>query len=113
MTASGDFVTDAEVAWDSGGPGIRRKVLGYDDALMTVRVVFEAGAEGLPHSHPHVQTCYVVSGVFDVTISGLTRRLRAGDSFKVPSGALHGAVCLEAGELIDSFTPARRDFLAG
>lgn len=111
MTASADFVFDAQTPWDSGGTGIKRKVLGHDAALMTVRVVFETGGVGAPHTHPHVQTCYVVSGVFDVTISGITRRLTAGDSFKVPSGALHGAVCVEAGELIDSFTPARLDFL--
>lgn len=109
--ASADFVRDAEAPWASGGPGIRRKVLGHDAALMTVRVVFESGAVGAPHSHPHVQTCYVVSGIFDITISGITRRLAAGDSFKVPSGALHGAVCIEAGELIDSFAPGREDFL--
>ena len=111
MTASADFVLDRDTQWESGGTGVRRKVLGHDDGLMTVRVVFETGGIGTPHTHPHVQTCYVVSGVFDVTISGVTRRLSAGDSFKVPSGALHGAVCVEAGELIDSFTPARLDFL--
>lgn len=111
MTASADFVFDAHTPWESGGPGIKRKVLGHDAGLMTVRVVFDTGGVGTPHTHPHVQTCYVVSGVFDITISGITQRLRSGDSFKVPSGALHGAVCIEAGELIDSFTPARLDFL--
>lgn len=111
VTASADFVLDAETPWAPGGPGIRRKVLGHDAGLMSVRVAFEAGAVGAPHTHPHVQTCYVVSGVFDITISGVTRRLQAGDGFKVPSGALHGAVCVAAGELIDSFAPGREDFL--
>lgn len=111
MISGADFVLDAQTPWVDAGTGIRRKVLGHDAELMTVRVVFETGGIGTPHSHPHVQTCYVVSGVFDITIAGKTQRLRAGDSFKVPSDVLHGAVCIEAGELIDSFTPARADFL--
>jgi quercetin dioxygenase-like cupin family protein len=38
--------------------------------------------------------------------------LRAGDSFFVASGLLHGVEALEAGTLVDVFTPAREDFLS-
>jgi len=38
-------------------------------------------------------------------------RLVAGDSFIVPPNAIHGVVCVEAGRLLDTFTPARRDFI--
>jgi quercetin dioxygenase-like cupin family protein len=37
--------------------------------------------------------------------------LSAGDSLVIPSGAVHGCLCLEEGVLIDSFTPRRDDFL--
>ena len=40
-----------------------------------------------------------------------TRDIGPGDAFVIPSGAEHGCLCLEAGELIDSFTPRRDDFL--
>jgi quercetin dioxygenase-like cupin family protein len=49
--------------------------------------------------------------VFDVTIAGRTERLKQGDSFLVPSGAVHGAVAIEAGVLLDVFTPMREDFV--
>ena len=49
---------------------------------------------------------------FEVTIDGRTDILSAGDSFIVPSNAVHGVKALEAGRLIDSFTPHRADFLA-
>lgn len=111
MTSETNFVFDAQTPWVDVGPGVRRKVLAHDAGLMTVRVRFEAGGIGALHSHPHVQTCYVASGVFDITIEGKTQRLRAGDSFVVPSDLVHGAVCIEAGELIDSFNPTRTDFL--
>jgi quercetin dioxygenase-like cupin family protein len=34
-----------------------------------------------------------------------------GDSFVVPSNAVHGCRALEAGRLIDCFTPRRDEFL--
>lgn len=105
------FRRDAEAPWEEAGSGIRRKLLCYGEDIMLLRIAFEAGAVGAPHSHPHVQCSVVESGAFDVTIAGRTERLRAGDSFIVPSGALHGAVCVEAGVLVDVFTPMREDFL--
>ncbi|HYF56239.1 MAG TPA: cupin domain-containing protein [Salinarimonas sp.] len=89
-----------------------RKVLTYADAVMLVRVRFEAGAVGPPHSHPHIQCSLVESGVFDVMIAGETRRLGPGDSFLVPPDALHSAVNIEPGTLLDVFTPMREDFVA-
>lgn len=95
-----------EVAW-----GMKRQILGYDTNLMLVRVHFEQHAIGAEHRHFHQQVSYVESGVFEVTIDGKTEILKAGDAFVVPANALHGAVCLEEGVLIDTFSPAREDFL--
>ena len=41
-----------------------------------------------------------------------TRRLRAGDCARIPPDVDHGAVCVEAGVLLDVFSPVRKDFLA-
>ena len=105
------FAFDEECPWEPAGEGIRRKVLTYDTGVMMVRVAFEAGAVGTAHSHPHIQCSLVEEGVFDVTIAGHTERLRRGDSFLVPSDAVHGAVAVEAGILLDVFTPMRDDFV--
>lgn len=93
------------------GPGATRRVLLHTPELMLVEFNFEAGAVGALHAHPHVQASYVASGRFEVTIGGETETLRTGESFIVPPNAQHGVVALEAGTLIDSFTPARADFL--
>ena len=37
------------------GNGMRRKILGYDNNLMLVKVWFEKGAVGPVHAHPHTQ----------------------------------------------------------
>lgn len=105
------FAFDHDISWEAAGEGIRRKVLTYDSGVMMVRVAFEAGAVGAAHSHPHVQCSLVEQGVFDITIDGHTERLQKGDSFLVPPDAVHGAIAIEAGILLDVFTPMREDFV--
>jgi quercetin dioxygenase-like cupin family protein len=105
------LIEDSEIDWIDLGRGIKRKVMAYDDQMMVVKVAFEAGGIGAMHSHQHTQASYVASGKFDITIDGKTKTLKGGDVYFVPSDLVHGAVCLEAGELIDVFHPLREDFL--
>jgi quercetin dioxygenase-like cupin family protein len=105
------FITDNEVEWEETAPGMKRKIMAWDDRLMLVRVAFETGGVGALHTHPHTQITHVESGAFEVEISGEKKVLKAGDVFYVPPHAIHGAVCLEAGVLIDTFSPMREDFL--
>ena len=88
-----------------------RAVLSHTPELMLVRFAFEAGDEGALHSHPHVQSTYVRSGRYRFTMDGRDFEIGPGDAFVIPSGVAHGCLCLEAGELIDSFAPRRDDFL--
>ncbi|WP_299819256.1 cupin domain-containing protein [uncultured Jannaschia sp.] len=92
-------------------PGVRRQILADAPELMVVAFRFQDGAEGKPHHHPHVQSTFVQSGRFRFTVAGETRELGPGDSLVVPPDAVHGCTCLEAGTLIDNFTPRRDDFL--
>ena len=85
--------------------------MGYDGQLMMVKVDFEKGAIGTMHEHYHSQVTYVVSGKFELTIGGEKKILVAGDGYYVAPDELHGCVCLEAGVLIDTFSPVRADFL--
>lgn len=104
------FLFGKDVPVDDMGGGITRQILGHNDSLMMVKAIFEDGAEGYQHQHYHSQVTYVESGVFDVTIDGVTNRQSAGDSFLIPPNIMHGAVCLKAGVLIDVFSPIREDF---
>ena len=104
------FFKDKEHSWEVADTGITRKIIGYDENIMMVRVQFETGAVGYEHQHHHSQTTYIESGVFEVTIAGEKQLLKAGDGFFVPPNTLHGAVCIEAGVLIDVFSPFREDF---
>lgn len=95
----------------SGGEKVIRRVLAYTDGLMCVENTFEKGAVGTLHSHPHTQITYVVSGSFAFTIDGETRVVSAGDTMLKEDGVIHGCTCLEAGILLDIFTPMREDFV--
>lgn len=97
--------------WENPGPGITRQIMAYDGQLMMVKVNFEKGAVGTMHEHYHSQATYVASGKFELTIGGEKRILVAGDGYYVAPDELHGCVCLEAGILIDTFSPVRADFL--
>lgn len=91
--------------------GMSRQILGFNDEIMVVKVLFDEGGEGYIHSHVHSQVTYVESGEFEVNIGGDIQVLGAGDSFYIPPNVSHGAVCKKAGVLIDTFSPVREDFL--
>lgn len=105
------FISNKDVPWENVGEGIRRKIMSWDDKLMLVRVEFQKNGIGVLHQHYHSQITHVESGVFEVEIGGEKRKLSAGDAYYIPPNVLHGCVCLEAGVLIDVFSPMREDFI--
>ena len=106
------IVTATEAPVIPVDPGVTRQILGHDPQLMLVRVTLDTGAVAALHSHPHRQVTYVESGAFEATIGGSTRVLHSGDCYLVPPDVRHGVRALEAGVLIDVFTPAREDFIS-
>lgn len=110
---SNNFILHEEQPTEVVGEGLKRQILGYNGQIMMVRVWFEKGAVGEVHSHYHSQVSYVESGTFAVNVDGEVQVLRAGDSFFIPPNVDHGAVCTEAGVLLDVFSPVREDFLNG
>ncbi|PSL33387.1 cupin domain-containing protein [Chitinophaga ginsengisoli] len=105
------FIEDKDIQWEMPDPGIRRKVMAYNEQLMLVKVEFQQGAVGALHEHYHSQISHVESGVFEITIDGEKKVLKAGDAYYIPPHVLHGALCLEPGVLIDVFSPHREDFI--
>lgn len=94
------------------GADVTRQVLADHPDLMVVAFNFEAeGAEGASHNHVHVQSTFVESGRFRFTVDGEQTEVGPGDSFVIPSNAIHGCMCLTPGRLVDCFTPRRDDFL--
>lgn len=95
------------------GEGVVRRVLAYSKDLMCVENIFEEGAVGSLHHHPHTQITYIVSGEFEFTIDGEKKMVKAGDTMLKMDDVVHGCVCLKAGILLDIFNPMREDFVGG
>ena len=93
------------------GGGTSRKIRCYNEKMMLVEVIFESGAVGADHSHPHTQISYVLSGEFTYHIEGETRTMLPGDSIVVDGVRVHGCACVKAGVLLDIFAPMREVFV--
>ena len=107
------YILTESMDWEELGGGVSRKFLGWDNQIMMVEVKFEKGAVGSPHHHFHTQTTYCAEGKFEFEIDGEKQIVSAGDGVYIKPNLLHSAVCLEAGILIDVFSPVREDFLDG
>jgi quercetin dioxygenase-like cupin family protein len=76
--------------------GVNRKILsktdgpaaGYETVLVEAEIA--AGVEVGRHTHPGVESAYVLEGGFELPIQGMeTRMLKAGDAFQVPPNTPH------------------------
>lgn len=105
------FIHNDEIQYEQVADGVQRKIMGYDERLMLVRVEFEKGSIGALHSHYHSQITSIESGTFEVEIGGEKKVLKTGDAFYIPPNIVHGVVCLEKGVLVDMFSPMREDFI--
>jgi quercetin dioxygenase-like cupin family protein len=110
---SSRFMLSADVDCEEIAPGVCRKIMGWTPSLMVIRVEFGEGTSFPPHNHPHDQITFVMKGEFEIEIEGEKKVLKEGDAYVVPSAALHAVRCLHAGVLMDTFSPAREDFLEG
>ncbi|MFN3639563.1 MAG: cupin domain-containing protein [Flavobacterium sp.] len=111
MTSTTVFFESDTMEWEVVDEKIQRQIVGYDDQIMMVNVKFEKGGIGAMHHHPHSQATYVAEGVFEVTLGDEKKVLKKGESFYVPKNLMHGVVCLQAGLLVDVFSPMREDFI--
>lgn len=93
------------------GSGCIRKIHAHSGKLMLVEFSFKKGAVGALHRHPHEQIGFILHGSFEFEMEGKKQLLKEGDSYFVPSDAIHGVVALEDAAILDAFTPQREDFL--
>ena len=85
-TRSTTFIS-GESAWEPAGTGVTRQIMGYDGQVMLVKVKFEKGAIGTPHTHYHTQTTYVASGKFEFTVGNEKKVVKARKRFSGKSSS--------------------------
>src|ERR1700729_52354 len=81
--------------------GIKRTPLqkiDFPDGYTTVTAIAEVPAGGAAgrHSHPGIETGYVMEGELTLVIDGQPPKvLKAGESYQIPAGAIHDAKATE------------------
>ncbi|MCD8190605.1 MAG: cupin domain-containing protein [Clostridiales bacterium] len=91
--------------------GVSLDSLAVGEKSQVTKMNYVAGNYASPHRHPHEQCGYVISGRYTLTVGAAAYELTAGDTYAIPGGMLHSFRVLEAGEVVDVFTPPREDYL--
>jgi len=77
---------------------------------MITKMKYELGNKIPFHSHPNEQAGYVISGKIRLQFAEYDEILTTGDSYAIPKNQEHSIEVIEAGEVIDVFTPPREDY---
>jgi quercetin dioxygenase-like cupin family protein len=95
---TGFIATDASAQGTppAATPGVARKVLSQTDGPMPgyvtiiVEAQIEAGVTVARHTHPGIESGYILEGELELPVEGQpTRMLKAGDGFQIPPVTAH------------------------
>src|SRR2546423_9175201 len=94
-----EFVATEVMAQGAPAPataGVTRKILSQTDGpapgyvTLLVEATIEAGVAVGRHTHPGIESAYVLKGGFELPIQGRpTRTIKAGDAFQIPPETPH------------------------
>ena len=101
----------SEDGYQRAADGVERKTLVHGETTLMVRFRLAAGSSLPPHSHPHEQTGYLVSGRARFTVDGDTTEVGPGDSWCIPGGVEHSLVVLQDSIAVEVFSPVREAYL--
>ena len=90
--------------------GVKFQVLAIGPRSMVCKMLYKLTDHVPAHHHPNEQSGYVISGRYKVKFKDYDQILEAGDSYAIPENIEHSFEILEAGEVIDVFTPPRKDY---
>lgn len=91
--------------------GVNFVVLSIGKDTMVTKMLYRS-TDNVPfHKHPNEQSGYVISGKYKLKFNGEEFSLTAGDSYSIPADVEHTIKIIEAGEVVDVFSPIRQDYL--
>lgn len=59
------------------------------DRMIVALMTAPAGKISEPHSHPNEQWIYVLEGIMELIVEGVTHRARPGDVIYIPANTIH------------------------
>jgi quercetin dioxygenase-like cupin family protein len=96
----------------------RRNFLGIDFVLlshgpesMITKMLYKKGDSVPFHKHPNEQSGYVISGKYRIIFENNNKVIGPGDSYSIPRDVEHRIEIIDPGEVLDFFSPPRKDYL--
>jgi quercetin dioxygenase-like cupin family protein len=105
------MITKAQEAKQLAFQGVAFDVLAVGEKSMITKMRYQDGNYVPFHSHPNEQSGYVISGKYCLRVGERENILTTGDSYSIPANVPHSIEIIEAGEVVDVFTPPRQDYL--
>jgi quercetin dioxygenase-like cupin family protein len=91
--------------------GVDFVVLSIGENSMVTKMLYKT-TDFVPfHKHPNEQSGYVISGKYKLKFNGEEHLLSEGDTYSIPANVEHSIEIIEAGQVVDVFTPIRQDYL--
>nr|WP_315234356.1 cupin domain-containing protein [uncultured Flavobacterium sp.] len=91
--------------------GVDFVVLSIGKDSMVTKMLYKS-TDFVPfHQHPNEQSGYVISGKYKLKFSREEFLLSEGDTYSIPANMEHSIEIIEAGQVVDVFTPIRQDYL--
>lgn len=91
--------------------GVNLDSLAYGEKSIVTKMNYVKGNFASIHKHPYEQSGYVISGKYILTFDKKEYELSQGDSYSIPENIEHSFKVLEGGEVVDVFTPIRKEYL--
>jgi len=100
------------------GDAVKKQFLGVDFEVLVIgkesmvtKMLYKLSDSVPFHKHPNEQNGYVITGQYKLMFDNKEYIRIKGDSYSIPANIEHSMVIVEAGEIVDVFTPVRQDYL--
>jgi quercetin dioxygenase-like cupin family protein len=90
--------------------GVNFVVLARGKDSMITKMLYKTEDRVPFHKHPNEQSGYVISGKYRLRFGEFDQEIVPGDSYSIPKNVEHSIEIIEAGEVLDCFSPPRQDY---
>lgn len=103
-TLVGLLVLGSTMALVAQQPAFKRTVLQTAELsiagkeAVTAKAEFPVGASSGRHTHPGEEIGYLLEGTLSIELEGVSKTLKAGETFAIPAGKVHGATNTGTGQ---------------
>jgi len=91
--------------------GVDLVVLSHGPESMVTKMLYKQSDKPPVHQHPNEQSGYVISGKYRISFGNIEQIIGPGDSYSIPRDTEHHIEIIEPGEVLDFFSPPRKDYL--